>query len=123
MTKAKILVVDDDAGTRVILGTRLKKLGYLVLYAADSYQAISMARQEAPQAILLDLGLPGGNGFIVLERLKAITTLAEIPVIVVSSQEAGDAEPRAIEAGAVLYLQKPVDQEDMVSALHTALLS
>ena len=123
MTKAKILVVDDDADTRGILGTRLKKLGYLVLYAADSYQAISMARQEAPQVILLDLGLPGGNGFIVLERLTAITTLADIPVIVVSSQEAGDAEPRAIEAGAVLYLQKPVDQADMVSALHTALLS
>jgi CheY-like chemotaxis protein len=123
MTKVKILVVDDDADTRVILGTRLKKLGYLVLYAADSYQAISMARQEAPGVILLDIGLPGGNGFIVLERLKAMTTLADIPVIVVSSQDADAAEARAIEAGAVLYLQKPVDQDQILSALHTALPS
>ena len=121
MTKAKILVVDDDTDTRLILGTRLKKLGYLVLYAADSYQAISMARQEVPDLILLDLGLPGGNGFIVLERLKAMTTLADIPVIVVSSQEAGEVETRALEAGAVLYLQKPIDQDEILSALHTAL--
>ena len=123
MTKVKILVVDDDADTRVILGTRLKKLGYLVLYAADSYQAISVARQEVPGVILLDLGLPGGNGFIVLERLKALTTLADIPVIVVSSQDADEVETRAIEAGAVLYLQKPVDQDQILSALHTALPS
>ena len=123
MTKVKILVVDDDADTRLILGTRLKKQGYLVLYAADSYQAISMARQEAPDVILLDLGLPGGNGFVVLERLKAITSLADIPVIVVSSQEPGEVESRVLEAGAVHFIKKPVDQEQILTALHTALLS
>ena len=123
MTKVKILVVDDDADTRLILGTKLKKQGYLVLNAADSYQAISMARQEAPDVILLDLGLPGGNGFIVLERLKAITSLADIPVIVVSSQEPGEVESRVLEAGPVLFIKKPVDQEQILTALHTALLS
>ena len=123
MTKVKVLIVDDDANTRLILGTRLKKHGYVVLYAADSYQAISMARQQLPEIILLDLGLPGGNGFIVLERLKAITTLADIPVIVVSSQDPGEVESRALQAGAVLYLQKPVDQEQILSAVHAALPS
>jgi len=123
MTTVKVLIVDDDADTRLILGTRLKKHGYIVRHAADSYQAISMARQEAPDIILLDLGLPGGNGFLVLERLKAIPKLADIPVIVVSSQDPGEAATRALEAGAVLYLQKPVDQEQILSAVLAALPS
>ena len=75
------------------------------------------------------LGLPPGveyfpyAGFIVLERLKANTTLADIPMIVVSSQNPGEAASRALEAGAVLYLQKPVDQEQILPAVLAALPS
>lgn len=75
MDKKKVLIVDDSADTRLIFSARLK-----------AQQAVSMALKERPDAILLDLGLPGGNGLIVLQRLKANTVLSAIPVIIVTAE-------------------------------------
>ncbi|MBY0247110.1 MAG: response regulator [Nitrospiraceae bacterium] len=62
MAKKKILIIDDHADTRLLVGARLKKHGYDTVFAADALQAITAARQAQPDAIILDLGLPGGNG-------------------------------------------------------------
>jgi DNA-binding response OmpR family regulator len=123
MAKIKVLVVDDDPDTRLIVRARLMKHGYDVVLASDCIQAISVARQQSPDVILLDIGLPGGNGFIVLERLKSITSLASTPVIVISSLDPAQAEMRALDGGAVAYIQKPVDGEKILSAVNAALPS
>ena len=68
MDKKKILIVDDNADTRLLLSARLKAHQYHTVFAADALQAMSVAQRERPDAILLDLGLPGGNGLIVLTR-------------------------------------------------------
>ena len=120
MDKKKILIVDDNADTRLIFSTRLKASHYHPLFAADALQAMSVALKEQPDAILLDLGLPGGNGLIVLQRLKSNTTLSDIPVIVVTSEDPLTAEARAIEAGAVAFLQKPVEQDKLIAAVQQA---
>jgi DNA-binding response OmpR family regulator len=120
MTKKKILVVDDAADTRLVVSTCLKKHQYDTVFAADALQAITVARQTRPDAIILDLGLPGGNGFIVLQRLKANTTLSCIPVIILTADESPESEFKGLEAGAAAFLHKPVQEEALIAAVKCA---
>ncbi|MGH7204673.1 MAG: response regulator [Nitrospiraceae bacterium] len=121
MAQTKILIVDDDATVRLVLSARLKAKNYETIFAGDSYQAVSAARREQPNLVILDLGLPGGDGFIVMERLKAIVALACVPVIIVSAEDPQHAEARAIEAGAKAFLQKPVNAEQLVATIEKTL--
>ena len=121
MDKKTILIVDDNADTRLLLSVRLKANHYHTVFAADALQAISVALKEHPDAVLLDLGLPGGNGLVVLQRFKANTSLCAIPVIIVTAEDPKVAEARTIEAGAVAFLQKPVDQDKLMAAVQQAL--
>jgi len=121
MDKKTILIVDDNADTRLILSARLKTHHYHTVFAADALQAMSVALKERPDAILLDLGLPGGNGLMVLERFKANVVLGDIPVIIVTAEDPLVAEARTIEAGAVAFLQKPVDQVKLLAAVQQAI--
>jgi CheY-like chemotaxis protein len=118
---AKILIVEDDPDTRELLKARLKVHGYETAFAFDAVTAISVAREEKPDLILLDMGLPGGDGVVVMDRLKTFPALAHIPVIVVSARDASTTEPRAAEAGASAYVQKPIDNEQLMSAVRKAL--
>ena len=120
MDKKTILIVDDNADTRLILSARLKTNHYHTVFAADALQAMSVALKEKPDAILLDLGLPGGNGLVVLQRLRTNTALSGTPVIIVTAEDPLVAEARAIEAGAVAFLQKPVDQDKLIAAVQQA---
>jgi CheY-like chemotaxis protein len=120
MDKKTILIVDDNADTRLLLSARLKAHHYHTVFAADALQAMSIAQKERPDAILLDLGLPGGNGLIVLQRFKANTSLRGIPAIIVTAEDPLVAEARAIEAGADGFLQKPVDQEKLIVVVQQA---
>ena len=79
MSERKILVIDDDSDIRVGLNVRLRASGFTTAFAADGVSAIRMARKEQPCLILLDLGLPAGDGFAVLERLKINTELSICP--------------------------------------------
>lgn len=118
---AKILIVDDDQDTRQLLKIRMTSQGYETAFAADAVTAIATARAERPDVILLDMGLPGGDGVVVMERLKTFPALAQIPVIVVSAREPTVTEQRATEAGAFGFLQKPIDNEALLRAIRTAL--
>ncbi len=83
---------------------------------------MTVATREKPDAILLDLGLPGGDGFVVLERLRSLGSTIGIPVIVVSAREPMSNRPLAIQAGASAFLQKPVKTDELLSALQRALM-
>jgi DNA-binding response OmpR family regulator len=120
MAKKNILIVDDSADTRLVVSARLKKHGYDTVFAADALQAIAVARQTQPDAIILDLGLPGGNGFIVLQRLKANTSLACIPVIILTADESLESEIKGLEAGAASFLHKPAQEEVLIAAVECA---
>ena len=121
MSKKKILIIDDDADLRRALNIRLRANNYETAFASDSVMALSVARKEQPDLILLDLGLPGGDGFIVMERMKNIAALACIPVIVVSARDPQLNKARALAAGADAFFQKPVNNDELLQAISEAL--
>ncbi|HXX76239.1 MAG TPA: response regulator [Nitrospiraceae bacterium] len=121
MMKPKVLVIDDGVDSWHLLSTALKSHDYYPVWAADGMQAISAARHQQPEAILLDLGLPGGDGFYVLERLKSNTMLSAIPVIVVTGRDRKEAEERAQRLGAAGYVQKPINVDELITSLQQVL--
>ncbi len=118
----KILIIEDDHDIRRGLNVRLRASDYETAFASDAVMALSIAKKEAPDLILLDLGLPGGDGFLVLERMKNIASLACTPVIVVSARDPKTNEKRALDAGAQAFFQKPVDNKDLLVAIQRALM-
>jgi two-component system KDP operon response regulator KdpE len=121
MTQKKILIVDDDPDVRLGLHVRLKANHYDVIFATDGMASIAEARKHMPDLIILDLGLPAGDGFSVMERLKKNDSLSLIPVIVVSARDRSANKDRALKAGATAYLQKPVDNGQLLSVVRKAL--
>jgi CheY-like chemotaxis protein len=117
----KVLIVDDDEDIRGLLNLRLRSLDYDTVFAADGIGAISTARKEEPDLILLDIGLPGGDGFTVIERLKRMPALQPTPIIVVSARADAPTRERALAAGAKAFLEKPVDKERLFAEVERAL--
>jgi CheY-like chemotaxis protein len=121
MSRKKILIVDDDPEVRLSMHVRLKVNNYDVVFAGDGVASITEARKHMPDLIILDLGLPAGDGFSVLERLKANDSLSMIPVIVVSGRVRIPNRDWAIKAGAIAFLQKPVDNARLLSLIRQIL--
>lgn len=119
MSAKKILLVDDDHDLLRGMSVSLKAGGYEVVAAQDGVSAISTARREKPSLIVLDLGLPAGDGFQVMEWLNNLRQ--RIPVIVVSGREAEQSEERALAAGALAFFQKPVDRAEFMAAVRKAI--
>jgi len=121
MRDKTILIVDDDPDVRQSLHVRLKANSYNVIFAVDGVASIAEARKNMPDLIILDLGLPAGDGFAVLARLKANDNLSLIPVIVLSARDRNGNRDRALKAGAKAFLQKPVDNAHLLSVIRQVL--
>jgi two-component system KDP operon response regulator KdpE len=117
----RILIVEDDPDMVRAMAVRLKAQGYSLVVAKDGISAISVARKEKPDLIVLDLGLPAGDGFMVMQRLKALPDLMLVPIIVVSARNPKFNEPLALQAGADLFLQKPFEAAEFLGAIQNAL--
>jgi len=112
------MIIDDDPDMRLGLHVRLKANNFQTVFAADALSAISEARRHQPDLIILDLGLPAGDGFVVMERFRANMHLSMTPVIVVSARDRLANEQRAIKAGAKAFLQKPVDNDQLLATIN-----
>lgn len=121
MASAKILIVDDDPDLRQALRLRLRANHYETINAVDGYSAIAQAYKERPNLIILDLGLPAGDGFVVLERLQSDDKLSTIPVIVLSARDPQSSEKRALQSGAAAFFQKPADNTELLNVIRTTL--
>jgi len=121
VVKQKILIIDDSVDSYQLLSTILQAHNFYPVWAADGMQAMAAARFHHPQAILLDLGLPGGDGFVVLERLKSNLLMSDIPVIVVTVRDRQEAEEKARRLGAADYLSKPVQVDELMASLQSVL--
>jgi PAS domain S-box-containing protein len=118
--RSTVLVIDDDADIRALLSAALEKQGWLVETASDGEEGLARARQAHPGLILLDLRLPGMDGFAVLRSLKESPATAEIPVIVMSgSQEMkGNARASVLALGASDFVFKPLDMNLLIKEVH-----
>ena len=121
MQRAKIMVVDDDPDLRQALSLRLRANNYDTVNVCDGYSAIAMAQKEKPHLIILDLGLPAGDGFVVLERLQKDDRLSTIPVIVLTARDPRSSERRALQAGATAFFQKPADNAELLEVIRATL--
>jgi two-component system KDP operon response regulator KdpE len=121
MPRAKILLVDDDPDLLRALRLRLRANNYEVTTASDGYAAIAAAQKERPSLIILDLGLPVGDGFVVLDRLQNSDALAGIPVIVLSARDPQNNEEKALKAGAAAFFQKPADNDELLNVIRVSL--
>ena len=119
MAKWKILVVDDEQDVVKALKVRLKANGYNVVLAYDSVQAVTVANQEKPDLIILDIMIPGGGGFVVAERLKQSTATHHIPIIFLTGISGG--EEKAYKVGASGYLMKPYHPDELLATIQRAL--
>jgi DNA-binding response OmpR family regulator len=119
--RAKIMVVDDDPDLRQALSLRLRANHFETLNVCDGYSAIAMALKERPHLIILDLGLPAGDGFAVLKSLQEFPALSVIPVIVLTARDPEAHEKRTLESGAVAFFQKPADNEELLGVIRACL--
>ena len=119
--RRKILVIEDEPVAQADLQARLKANGYTVALAADAASALTVVNRERPDLIVLDLGLPAGDGFLVLERLHKIETLAAIPVLVVTGRSDPETRKRVEAMGIAPVLVKPVGTEALLAAVRSAL--
>lgn len=121
MGKKKILIVDDHEDVLHGLRILFRAHDYLAVTACDAVTAVSQAKSEKPDLILLDLGLPAGDGYLVMERLSNIDELASIPVIVFTAREEEWHREQSLAAGAKAFFQKPVENAELLAAVQQVL--
>ena len=119
----KILIVEDDADIRGLLSVRLRQRSYETAVATDGMTALAVARREQPDLIVLDLGLPAGDGFTVMERMRAITSLVDVPVVVITARDAATNREKAEAFGAVAFIEKPIDFDQLLETIDGLLIS
>src|SRR5579859_7130621 len=113
----RILIIEDDADIRRGLSLQLQARGYATDVAADAITGQSLAVKTSPALILLDLGLPGADGLTLLKRFKTLGTVASVPVIVLTGRDPAKYEQESLAAGAVAFLQKPPEIEQLLAAI------
>ena len=113
----KVLLVDDDATLRRTLGIGLRAEGHEVLIAADGRSALEALREDKPDIVVLDLGLPDLSGVEVLRRLRAWST---VPVVVLSARAESTEKVQALDLGADDYVTKPFGMEELLARVRAA---
>jgi len=117
----RVLVVEDFEDNRFMLRRLLEMAGYQVLEATDGEQAVTIAEQERPALILMDLSLPRLDGLAATRGIRKHPELSEVPIVAVSAHESADFHAEALAAGCNDFVAKPIDF-DQLDALLTRVL-
>ena len=116
MDKWKVMVVEDDAPVRHLITASLSAEDYTVIVSQTAAQAVQLAATQNPDMILLDLGLPDGDGIEVIKKIRLWT---ETPIIVISARDEDTDKIEALDAGADDYLTKPFSVAELLARLHS----
>ena len=125
----KLLVVDDNEVVLKAFEMKMKSLGFQVFTASDGSGAVSVARQERPDLIVLDINFPPDvgssglqwDGFNIMEWMRRFREVADIPVIIITSGEPVKYKARALAGGASAFFQKPINHEEFLIAIRRIL--
>jgi CheY-like chemotaxis protein len=118
---SKILVADDSRFQVALLTKALQEKGFEVVATQDALHASMVALRTVPDAIVLDINMPGGSGIEVLRRLRRSTKTQHIPVVVVSGSDDSGVRQAAMDLGAADFLIKPVDLDQLCKTLSSLL--
>jgi len=116
-----IMIVDDNPANLNLLDSILNEQGFVVRASTNGKQALQMVARKAPDLILLDVKMPGLDGFEVCRRLKANPNTVETPVLFVSAYGATDTQAQGFAAGGVDYISKPIQREELLARVRTHL--
>jgi two-component system, OmpR family, alkaline phosphatase synthesis response regulator PhoP len=119
--RQKIMIVDDEMATLLPLKRSLEAQGYIVIEAYDGYQAIEKSKTEMPELIVLDLMLPGIDGFEVCARLKKDEITGKIPVIMLTAKDEVRDKVEGLEMGADDYITKPFNLNELKARIKNVL--
>ena len=113
-----VLVIDDDPDSRIICSLVLGRGGYEVLLAESGPEGVRMAREARPSVVLMDLALPGLDGWEATEQLRSDPRTAEIPVVVFTARVLETDQARSRRMGCAGYLVKPASPQQILSMVH-----
>ena len=118
---AKILLIEDNEMNRDMLSRRLQKQGYEVVIAVDGEEGVAKAQSEAPALILMDMSLPGVDGWEATRRLKTAAQTQNIPVIALTAHALSSDRAKSIEIGCADFDTKPVDLPRLLGKINACL--
>jgi len=116
-----VLIIEDDPNVGKFITVNLSQRGYRTITATSGEDGLAQARAERPDLILLDLKLPGPDGWATLETLRSDPDLTGIPVVIITASAVKDEEERARQLGAIDYLIKPIGVQQLLAAVRAAL--
>src|ERR1051325_10296073 len=114
-----VLIVDDDLSARETLVAMLEGELYDLQLAKDGMQALKMLEHLQPDVILLDVMMPGLDGFEVCRRIRSMSQVAEVPIIILTALDDRDSLLQGIESGADDFLSKPADRRELTARVRT----
>ncbi len=120
---AKILVVDDEPEITEIVEAFLDNAGYSVKVENNAVKAIDTAKQLKPDLILLDIMMPGMDGYAICNRIKAEPAMTNTPVIFLTGKDSKDDQGRSFQAGGDMFIKKPFSCERLLEIVNIVLLS
>jgi len=118
---SKILIVDDSPTETHVLSTMLEANGYQIVTAESGEAGVQVAKQELPDHVLMDVVMPGLNGFQATRQLKREPTTAHIPVIIVTTKDQETDKIWGMRQGAKDYLTKPVEEKNLIDTIQAIL--
>ncbi|MGH8529701.1 MAG: response regulator [Nevskiales bacterium] len=117
----KVLIIEDDKALQAALNAVLRGAGYQVVSAFDAVMALSVARKETPDICVLDIAIPGGDAWLVAERLRALDNTTGMKLIFMTASKKPGIKERAAQLGVSAFLEKPFTPEVLLAAVEAAL--
>jgi two-component system OmpR family response regulator len=118
----RVLVVDDARDVRNLVAAHLKRGGHQVLLAATADQALEIALEEKPDLAIVDIMMPGTNGYQLTEKLREIPVTEEMPIIVLTARAGGADRDHAFRVGADAYVQKPFQLQRLTDEIASVMM-
>ena len=110
---SKILIVDDDSKSRLLLKTILATCGYILISCGSGEEALELIKKDPPDLILLDVMMPGLDGYQVIEKIKIDPDTKSIPIIIITARDGPNTKLLSLNVGADDFLSKPINREEL----------
>jgi len=114
----KVLVIEDNEINLYLMRTILQKLGYQVIKAQDGFTGVELAIAERPDLILMDIQLPGLDGYDATRKIRTIEETKDIPIIAITSYAMVGDKEKILAAGCTAYIEKPIEPESFIEELN-----